>query len=176
MHDRTGDPAMVRAGRRRWLRAGLAAAVLPGFAACGFELRRTPPMPFARLALTGFAPRSPLERDLREALAGQTQVVDTTAQADVVLQALSDVQEKVVVASTSASQVREVQLRLRVRFRIQTGGGRELAPEAELLLVRDLSTNESQALAKQHEETQLLRDMRADIVQQMLRRLAAVKL
>ena len=176
MHAGTPDRRQHRASRRRWLRAGFAAALGPMVGACGFELRRTPPMSFSRLALTGFAPRSPLERDLREALTGQAQVVDTTAQADVVLQALSDVQEKVVVASTSASQVREVQLRLRVRFRIQTGGGRELAPEAELLLVRDLSTNESQALAKQHEETQLLRDMRADIVQQMLRRLSAVKL
>ena len=56
----------------------------------------------------------------------------------------------------------------------QTGSGRELAAPAELMLVRDLSTNESQALAKQHEEAQMLRDMQADIVQQIMRRLAAV--
>ena len=162
------------AGRRQLLRWSLAASASAALGACGFELRRTPPMPFARIALVGFAPRSPLAAELRQALSEQAQVVDTAAQADVVLQALGDTREKVVVASTSASQVREVQLRMQVRFRIQTGGWRELAPLAELMLVRDLSTNESQALAKQHEEAQMLRDMQADIVQQIMRRLAAV--
>jgi LPS-assembly lipoprotein len=162
-----------RASRRRAL---LAWAALTGLSGCGFELRRSPAMPFSRIALSGFAPRSPLELELRQALARQVQVLDAPAQADVVLRASTDAREKVVVASTSASQVREVQLRLRVRFRILTGAGRELAPDAELLLVRDLSTNETQALAKQHEEAQLYRDMQADIVAQLLRRLSAVRL
>ncbi|MBL8328887.1 MAG: hypothetical protein JNJ71_08540 [Rubrivivax sp.] len=162
--------------RRVWL-AGLAAGSLPLLlGACGFQLRRSPPMPFARVALTGFAPRSPLERELRQALAEQVQVIGTAAQADVVLRALADTVQKTVVASTTASQVREVQLRVRLQFRIQTGGGRELAPDAELLLVRDLSYNETQALAKEQEEAQIVRDMRSDIVAQVLRRLSAVTL
>ncbi len=164
--------------RRRRLLFASAAAALPALAGtgCGFELRRSPPLPFARIALAGFARRSPLERDLRAARAPQVRVVDSPSQADVVLRALEDLQQKTVVASTSASLVREVQLRVRLRFAIDDAGGRELAPAAELLLVRDLSYNESQALAKEHEEGQMLRDMRADIVQQLLRRLAAVRL
>lgn len=160
---------------RRHLLSATAAAALSQ-AGCGFELRRTPPMPFSRIALAGFAPRSPMERELRQALAAQVQVVDSAAQAEVVLRATTDARQKVVVASTSASLVREVQLRVRLQFRIATGAGRELAPEAELMLVRDLSYNESQALAKEHEEAQILRDMQTDIVQQVLRRLAAVRL
>ncbi len=159
--------------RRLLLTLAGASALLGG---CGFQLRRSPPLPFSRIALVGFAPRSLLERDLRLALQQQVQVVSATAQADVVLRALVDAEQKTVVASTSASQVREVQLRLRLQFRITTAAERELAPDAELLLVRDLSTNESLALAKQQEEAQILRDMRADIVQQVLRRLSAVKL
>jgi LPS-assembly lipoprotein len=162
--------------RRRLLFAPAAVGLLAlGAAGCGFELRRSPPLPFSRIALAGFARRSPLERDLRAALAPQVSVVDSPAQADVVLRALEDLQQKTVVASTSASLVREVQLRVRLRFAIDDAKGRELAPAAELLLVRDLSYNESQALAKEHEEGQVLRDMRADIVQQLLRRLAAVR-
>jgi len=161
--------------RRRWLVAacGVAAGTLAG---CGFELRRTPPLPFASIALAGFAPRSPLERDLRAALLPQVRIVGTAAQADVVLRALADVRQKTVVASTSASLVREVQLRVRLQFSIHSGSGRELAPAAELMVVRDLSFNETQALAKEHEEAQILRDMNADIVQQVLRRLSAVRL
>lgn len=161
--------------RRRQLVFATAGSVALVAAGCGFELRRSPPLPFARIALRGFARRSPLERDLRTALASQVQLVDSPSQADVVLRALEDLQQKTVVASTSASLVREVQLRIRLRFAIDSATGRELAPAAELMLVRDLSYSETQALAKEHEEGQMLRDMRADVVQQVMRRLAAVR-
>jgi LPS-assembly lipoprotein len=156
--------------RRFWLLAS--GATLTG---CGFELRRTPPLAFERIALTGFAPRSPMEQDLRAALSKQVQLVSAPAHAQVVLRALVDERQRVVVASTAASQVRELQLRVRLAFQIDGGHGRSLAPPADLLLTRDVSYNETQALAKEHEEAQILRDMQADIVQQVLRRLAAVK-
>jgi LPS-assembly lipoprotein len=41
---------------------------------------------------------------------------------------------------------------------------------------RDISFNESVVLAKEAEEALLYRDMQSDIVQQLLRRLAVVKL
>jgi LPS-assembly lipoprotein len=132
-------------------------------------------MAFSRLALVGFPARSPMERELRAALAPQVQLVPGPAQADVVVRALADERQRVVVASTAASQVREIQLRVRLAFRIDAGNGRELAAPAELMLVRDLSYNETQALAKEHEEAQILHDMQADLVQQVLRRLSALK-
>ena len=45
----------------------------------------------------------------------------------------------------------------------------------ELQQQRDLSFLESAALSKEIEEAMMYRDMQVDIVQQMLRRLAAVK-
>jgi LPS-assembly lipoprotein len=146
----------------------LSSAALAG---CGFQLRRTPEMAFSRLALVGFAVRSPMERVLGRQLA----IVPSPAQAQVVLRALADERQRVVVASTAASQVREIQLRVRLVFRLETGSGRELAPAAELMQMRDLSTNETLALAKEQEEAQILRDMQSDLVQQVLRRLAAIK-
>lgn len=159
--------------RRSWLALATAAGVLGG---CGFQLRRPPEMPFRRIALSGFAPRSPLAEDFRRALAGTTQIVETTAQAEVVLVALLDTREKSVVASTSAVQVREVQLRLKFNFRAQTPAGRVLMPATELMLTRDMSYNETQALAKEQEEAQLYREMQSDVVTQVLRRLSALKL
>jgi DUF1365 family protein len=61
-------------------------------------------------------------------LSGALQVLDAAAQAQVVLQALSEGREKSVVASTSAAQVREFQLRVRLNFRATTAGVRRHAP------------------------------------------------
>jgi LPS-assembly lipoprotein len=80
-----------------------------------------------------------------------------------------------VVGLNTAGQVREFQLRVRIKFRLRTPAGKELIPETEILQQRDISFNESAVLAKESEEALLYRDMQADIVQQVMRRIAAVK-
>lgn len=161
--------------RRRLLRGTLALPVVAVLAGCGFQMRQPARLAFASIALTGFAPRSAMAEELRRELARQVRVVEAPAEAEVVLQALEDVRERSVVASTAAAQVRELQLRLRLHFRATTPGGRELIPRAELMLARDLSYRETAALAKAHEEAELVREMQSDIVAQVLRRLAAVR-
>jgi LPS-assembly lipoprotein len=165
----------MSSSRRDWLCAGLTLAAAGGMAGCGFELRRPPRLGFESIALTGFAPRSPLAEELRRQLLQQVRVLDTPARAQVVLHALEDQRERSVVASTSAAQVRELQLRLKLNFRAHTPSGRELIARSELLLQRDLSYSETAALAKEFEEAELFREMQADLVGQVLRRLAAVQ-
>jgi LPS-assembly lipoprotein len=166
-----GGPA---AGRRRLLLL-LPVAVLAG---CGFQLRRAPDFAFERILVNASA-NSPLANELRRSIAsgGQVQVVDVTgaAAAQVVLDLLNEQREKVVVGLNATGQVREFQLRTRLRFRLRSLQGRELIPETELLQTRDISFTESAALAKEAEENLLYRDMQADLVQQLMRRLAAVK-
>lgn len=145
-----------------------------GLAGCGFQLRQPARVSFGSIALVGFARHSPLAEELKRQLALQVKVSESPDKVDVVLQALDDAREKSVVASTSAAQVRELQLRLKFNFRARTPGGRELIPRAELLVKRDLSYSESAALAKEHEEAELFREMQADVVAQVLRRLASV--
>lgn len=159
-------------------RRRLLAALLPLLAGgCGFELRRAPELRFATVALAGFAPRSPLEQELRRQLATSptTRVVEAATQAEAVLEALADARETSVVASTAFGQVRELQLRSRLRFQLRTPSGRELIPATEIVLSRDMSYSESAALAKEQEQALLFRAMEADIAQQVLRRLAAVR-
>ncbi len=166
-------------GRRRALRlsaAAAAAAAAAALAGCGFQLRRAPTLQFSSIHLQGFAPRSPLATELRRRLASRVQVLDDPARAQVLLQALVDQRERSVVASTTAAQVRELQLRVKLDFRAQTPGGRELIARAELLLQRDLSYRETAALAKEHEEAELFREMQSDVVGQVLRRLASIQL
>ncbi len=162
---------------RRSRRALLAAAAGALLAGCGFQLRRPPPMAFQRVTLAGFAPRSPLAAELRSALQQQgLQVVDTPAQAELIVESVVDLRERSSVATTAAAQVRDLQLRLKFAFRARTPGGRELIPRADLLLARDLNYNETSALAKEQEEAELYREMQSDIVNQVLRRLASIKL
>ena len=167
--------------QRRWRAlaglTGLAGlAVAAGLAGCGFELRQTPPLPFSRIALTGFPAKSPMAAELRERLSASAQVVDTPGQAEVVLQARTEARSKSVVASTAAGQVRELTLRLRFEFRLVTPGGRELVPPTLLLQSRDMSYSETFALGKAQEEAEIYAAMQADTVQQVLRRLSRARL
>lgn len=167
---------MAAGARRLALRATAAAGAAAVLAGCGFQLRRPPPMPFSRVALQGFAPRSPLAVELRRHLAEVAEVMASPAQAQVVLVALQEQRERSIVASTATGQVRELQLRLRFQFRVQTPSGRELAPAAQLLLSRDISYSETAALAKELEEGQQYREMQDDIATQVLRRLSSLRL
>jgi len=146
-------------------------------AGCGFELRRAPELHFRSVQLTGFPPRSPLADELRNSINASktTLVVDSAAQAQVVFEAITDARERSVVASTATGQVRELQLRARLNFRLRTPSGKELIPATEILLSRDMSYSEMAALAKEQEEALLFRAMQSDIVAQVMRRLAAVK-
>ena len=152
----------------------LATAALAG---CGFELRRAPEFRFQRIQLTGFKPRSTLGDELRLSIneSPTTRVVVGLGDAQVVLEALNDAIEKSVVASSSAGQVTEFQLRSRFKFTLRSVVGKELIPATEILLSRDMSYTESAALGKAQEEATLYRIMQGDIVSQVLRRLASVQ-
>lgn len=167
------EPA--RPARRALLGRAAALPLAALLSGCGFALRQPPQLGFQSIALVGFDARSPLAAELRAQLQQQVRLIDAPGQAQVVLRALADGRERSVVASTAAAQVRELQLRLKFDFRADTPGGRELIPRVELLLTRDLSYSETQALAKEAEEAELFREMQADVVAQVLRRLAAIR-
>lgn len=152
---------------------GAAGGLLTG---CGFELRRAPPMPFRRLALKQFAPRSAVASALTATLRGECEIVGDPRQADVVVVAQQDRFVRSLVASSAAGQVRELQLRVIFHFHIETAQGRILVPLTEMMLSRDMTYNESTALAKELEEAQLVREMQNDIATQLLRRLASLTL
>ena len=159
--------------RRRLL---LGAAVT--LAGCGFELKRPPELNFRTIQLAGFASRSQLVIELKQNIESgpTTRVVEAGKDAQVVLQSLGESREKVVVAQTAANQIREFELRYRFGFRVRTAAGKDLIPESEILLKRSLTYTESAALAKEQEESFLYRAMQSDIVSQVLRRLASVRL
>ena len=166
--------------RLRQLLLGLGVLVCAwALGGCGFELRRPPEFAFKSL-YTSVAPVSVLGMELKRDLAsvGSVQLITDPMQAknaQVVLDIVEEIREKVVVGMNASGQVREFQLRLRLKFRLRTQDGRELIPETELLQQRDLSYSEVYALSKEAEEAMLYRNMQTDIVHQIMRRMAAIK-
>jgi len=93
----------------------------------------------------------------------------------VILDILQELRQRVVMGTNASGQVRELQLRMTVKFRLRNPEGVEWIEPVELYLDRDLSFSETAALSKEVEEAMLYRDMQNDIVQQIVRRLARVK-
>lgn len=169
----------------RTLLTGLSAWVVTG---CGFQLRQAPKFAFSTLAAS-LPDSSPLRRELRSGLVSSgITVVDPTQlapaapgadapslQADAVLEILNEQRERAAVGITTAGQVSEFQLRVRFKFRLRTLKGKDLLPDSEILLQRDISYSETLALSKEEEIAEMYRDMQTDVVQQVLRRLASVR-
>jgi len=147
--------------------------------ACGFKLRQAPNFAFRSIYIDASG-GLPLANELRQKIgsAENVQVLTEPAQlpdAEVILDILSNLRDEVVVAQNSSGQVQEFTLRLRIRFRLRTQLGKDLIPETELLQQRDVSYNETAALAKEAEKALLFRGMQTDLVQQIMLRLGAVR-
>lgn len=167
------DPPQVMR-RRSALLASLTAAALVG---CGFKLRSSQDFAFQTLAVTpeknGLV-AADLIRYFGAAIVPIAPVRGSVPP-QVIVDILQEVREKNVVGVNASGQVREFQLKLRLQFRMRLPDGRELIAPTEIAQQRDISFNESAVLAKEAEEVLLFRDMQSDILQQLLRRLAAIK-
>lgn len=159
---------------RRGLLIGLSSALV--LAGCGFQLRKAPEFQFKTIAVpatTSFA--NQVKRNLRATGTVEVLPADQVKDAEAVLEILAENRESLVISTNAAGQVRELQLRLTVRFRVRGKDGKELLAPTEISQSRDITYNETAALAKEGETALLYRDMESDIAQQILRRLAAAK-
>lgn len=146
--------------------------------ACGFHLRSVADtnLPFQTIYL-GFPDASPLGTELRRNIRGgsSTEVLPTAKEAQASLVVLSETRDKSVLSLNKLGRVREYSLGYTLRFRVIDSKGLELLEPTEIAIKRDINYDESQVLAKEGEEAMLYRDMQKDLVQQILRRLAAIK-
>lgn len=160
--------------RRRSVLALLATAPL---AACGFKLRTSQTLPYNTIAVSP-ENAAGVAADMVRYLGDAWRPLAPGANGErpeATLYILQELREKVVVALNASGQVREYELRLRVSFRLQDSKGAEVVAPSVIEQHRSISFNESAVLAKESEEALLYRDMQNDVVQQLLRRLAALK-
>jgi LPS-assembly lipoprotein len=158
------------------MRAILTIALTLLLAGCGFQLRGTADLPFDTLYMPptttpGIA--LDLKRNIQSGT--RTTVVDDLKKADAVLEFQQELREKAILSLAATGRVREYQLRYRVAFRVHDGKGNEFLPTNTVLLTRDITFNDSDVLSKDTEEQLLYRDMQSDMVQQIMRRLAAAQ-
>jgi len=144
-------------------------------AGCDFQLRGSVSVPFGTLYIPGAS--SGIALDLKRNIQASTgaKVVDDPKKADAVMQFSQEARDKEILSLTGTGRVREYRLRYRVGFRVHDGKGGDYVPQSFLELTREVSFNDAEVLAKESEEQLLFRDMQADMVQQIMRRLAAAR-
>ena len=142
-------------------------------AGCGFRLRGTAEVPFETLYLP--SSDSGIALDLKRNVQAGTRarVVTDPKQAEAILAFTEENREKNILSLTSAGRVSEFQLRYRVGFRVHDGKGGDYVPQTSIALTRDITFSDTDVLAKEAEEQLLFRDMQSDMVQQIMRRIAA---
>jgi LPS-assembly lipoprotein len=144
---------------------------------CGFALRGPVSFPFATIYV-GLPDNSPLGGELKRNIRanGKTVISPDATGAEVVLEVLGESREKVILSLNEQGRVREYNLTYNLRFRVKDKAGKEVLQTTTISLKRNISFNETQVLAKEAEEVLLYRDMQSDLVQQIMRRLAVVKM
>ncbi len=158
------------------MRRLLAIFLLLTLASCGFHLRGEQKLPFESIAI------SPEESQLALALTrliregSEARVAGAPDKVSYRLQILSEVNDRIILSLDATGQVREYQLRYKVAFRLLDPKGEVVIPRSELFLTRLMSYDISEILAKESEASLLYRNMRQDAADQIVRRLAAVRL
>lgn len=151
----------------------LLVAVMTG---CGFQLRGSYSLPYESIYLA-VGEASVVGAGLKRAIraTGSTRLADAREDAQATFQPTAELREPVILSLSSAGRVREKRLKYRYGYRVVDAKGRDLVLPGVIELNRDLTYADSDVLAKTQEEDLLWRDMETDLVQQLMRRLAATK-
>lgn len=148
-------------------------------AACGFHLRGSG-VQDVRFGFHSLYIKTPGETafvaELRRALSGnKMKLVETADQAELILEIVAEQSSKQILSLSGSGRVREYQLNYRVAMRAYDPQQVAwLAPD-DVQLMRVLTYDDAEILAKAQEEAQLYQDMRADAVAQTVRRLMRAK-
>jgi LPS-assembly lipoprotein len=142
--------------------------------ACGFHLRGSFSLPYDTIYIAlpeSNMVRATLKRNIEAST--KTRVVNEAKEAQAVMTVISDVPVKNILSINSAGRVAEYELVRTFTYRLADNKGNELAPTSTIRVRRDVTYSDSAVLSKEAEENLLWRDMETDLVQQLLRRLAA---
>ena len=175
----------------------LATGLLAG---CGFKLRGSAELPGYKLPFATIALSLPtmsefhaqLKRTI-EASSPGTRVVAEAKEAEAVLTVISDARQKLILSLNASGRAREYQLVRTFNFKVHANAPAAPVPAPKytdapvaapteyiapstITLRREITLSDDLVLSKESEENLLWRDIQNDLVQQLMRRLAAAKL
>ncbi|MDR2710335.1 MAG: LPS assembly lipoprotein LptE [Burkholderiales bacterium] len=158
--------------RRALLRSALCLGVAGTLSACGFKLRGQVAYTFQSIAING-AEAPGVTEDLRKLLTRVTglKVEEHPKDAQVTLDLKQMSDDKSVLSLTSGGRAREYVLTKVYAFRLYDKEGNDWMPPGEIDIQRTYSYDDTQRLAREIQEQNLILEMQQDAVQQILRRL-----
>lgn len=142
---------------------------------CGFQLRGTSALPFDTIYIPNA--NAGIALDLKRYIQSGTRtvVVNDPKSAQAQLELSGESRFRNILSLSGAGRVRELQLVYRVNLRVHDGKGAEFLPTSPFSITRDLTYSDSDVLSKEVEEANIYREIQADLVQQILRRLSAAQ-
>jgi LPS-assembly lipoprotein len=168
-----GKSQMPSLERRTWLGVLIA---LPALftTACGFRLRGSVSIPYKVIAITG-VPSPLLRSDLEMIIltGSDSKVANNAKDADLILEIISEVNSREILAYNAAGQISAYRLNSRVAFQATDQNGVDVVPESEIYVTRDMDFSVSTVLATDVQQQQFTNAMRMDLSLQILRRISA---
>ena len=161
--------------RRDFLAGGLTLFSVATLSACGWRVRGKIDLPYRTLLLSGVMTpefRNDLEMYLR---VNDVNLVTKAQDAEVILEIITEQNAKQVLSYNGAGQITAYRIISRVAFRVFNPDGIEVLPEADIYLTRDIDFNQANIQSFDLLVAEFVKNMRIDIVGQLMRRLASIK-
>lgn len=161
--------------RRELLVTGLAFFSVATLSACGWRIRGKIDLPYKNLLVSGVMTpefRNDLEMYLR---VNDVNLVTKAQDAEVILEIITEQNARQVLSYNGAGQITAYRIISRVAFRVFNPDGIEILPEADIYLTRDIDFNQANIQSFDLLVAEFVKNMRIDIVGQLMRRLASIK-
>lgn len=142
---------------------------------CGFHLRGSFEPPFDTLYLRLPENERLTNRITRAVRAGSSvRLVDSAQAADAVFEITNVSTNRDILSINDQGKAREYELTLSITFRVSNPHGPDWLEKTTLMTTREITYSESEFLARDREEALLYQNMEEDLVQQIIRYLAAI--
>lgn len=142
--------------------------------ACGFHLRGIEQTSYKSVHMQGST--LVISKDLNQRFkTNGVQVLPSAENADLLVEMLSEENEKRILSLSGGGVVREFELYYRVHYRTKLAGTALWSAPQIVEARRDFSYSDANLLAKQNEEKRLYQNMQSDVISSLMRRLSAVK-
>ncbi len=161
--------------RREFLAAGLTLFSVTTLSACGWRIRGKIDLPYKNLLVSGVMTpefRNDLEMYLRM---NDVAMVTKAQEAEVILEIITEQNARQVLSYNGAGQITAYRIISRVAFRVFNPDGIEVLPEADIYMTRDIEFNQANIQSFDLLVAEFVKNMRIDIVGQLMRRLASIK-